>query len=580
MENAEKKWSFRDADPDLCTKLSEELNISQIVAQVLINRGIDTSEKARLFLSARLQDLHSPFLMKGMDQAVDRILSAIKNNEKICIYGDFDVDGITATAVMLLFLREVNMDVFYYIPRRLEEGYGLNVNAVKSIKKRGASLLITVDCGISDVNAVEYAHNNSIDVIVTDHHEMPDNSSEAYATLNPKQPDCDFPFKGLAGVGVAFNLIIGLRKKLRELGFWQKGQEPNLKDYLDLVALGTIADIVPMVDENRIFAKNGLKVIAKGRRPGIKALKDISGIPDGEVDAAMVAFRLAPRMNASGRLSDAKDVVELLISNTYDDARKLAEKIDAKNTERQKIGRRILAEAKSKIGPAEALDGPLVLFDKAWHQGVVGICASRLSDEFFTPTVLLAINEETGEARGSARSISGFDIYSAIKKCEKELQAFGGHKAAAGLTLKIDKIDSFKQKFTEIVKEELAKNDFVPIVEIDAEVSLNMLTCRVLQEIENLAPFGPANPEPVFSSLDIGSYSSMTVGNGHLKLKIKESGKFFDAIGFNMASRYCLKDEKIRLAFVPQIHAYNGDRSIQLNLRDIKYGDLKTVANS
>lgn len=580
MENTEKKWALKEPTPDLCSKLSQELNISQIVAQVLINRGIDTPEKARRFLSARLQDLHSPFLMKGMDKAVNRIISAIKNNEKICIYGDFDVDGITATAVMVLFLREVNINVSYYIPRRLEEGYGLNVSAVKRIKARGASLLITVDCGVSDVKAVKYAHKNSMDVIVTDHHEMPDNFSEAYAILNPKQPDCGFPFKGLAGVGVAFNLIIGLRKKLRELGFWQKGQEPNLKDYLDLVALGTIADIVPMVDENRIFAKNGLKIIAKGKRPGIKALKDVSGIADGEVDAGMVAFRLAPRMNASGRLSDAKLVVDLLISTTYEEAYVLAKKIDVENTSRQKIGRKILAEAKSKIAAGTAPDGPLVLSDKGWHQGVVGICASRLSDEFFMPTVLLAINEKTGEARGSARSINGFDIYSAIKECEEDLKAFGGHKAAAGLTLKVDKIDVFKKKFTEIVRAELARRDYIPIVEVDAEISLEMLTYGVLQEIENLAPFGPANPEPVFSSLDIDYYSTMTVGNGHLKLKIKESGQFFDAIGFNMASRYCFKDEKIRLAFVPQIHAYNGERSIQLNLRDIKYGNMETAVNN
>ncbi len=568
------KWDLRDKSTDLCLKLSQALNISQIVAQVLINRGFETPEKAQLFLSARLQDLHSPFLMKDMEKAVGRIISAIKNNEKVYIYGDFDVDGITATAVMILFLREVNINVSYYIPKRLKEGYGLNVNAVKEIKENGASLLITVDCGISDVHAVEYAHNNNIDVIVTDHHEIPDNSSDAYAIINPKQLGCGFPFKGLAGVGVAFNLIIGLRKKLRELGFWQNGLEPNLKDYLDLVALGTIADIVPMIDENRIFAKNGLKVIAKGKRPGIKALKDVSGIPDGEVDSTMVAFRLAPRMNASGRLSDAEDVVRLLISTTYEEAYSLAKKIDNENTQRQKIGRKILADAKEMIGKAEDFKGPLILSSPGWHQGVVGICASRLSDEFFVPTVLLAIDDQTGDARGSARSISGFDIYSAIKKCESDLKAFGGHKAAAGLTLAADKIDSFSKNFTKIVKDELADKNFTPIIEVDAEISLDMLTYDVLQELENLSPFGPDNPQPVFSSYDINYYSSMTVGKGHLKIKIKEDDQLFDAIGFNMASRYCLKDEKIRLAFIPQIHFYNGEKSIQLNLKDIKYVDL------
>jgi single-stranded-DNA-specific exonuclease len=285
-------------------------------------------------------------------------------------------------------------------------------------------------------------------------------------------------------------------------------------------------------------------------------------------------------MNAAGRLSDAEDVVRLLISTTYEEAYLLAKKIDNENTQRQKIGRKILAQAKTMIDSTEDFKGPLVLSSPEWHQGVVGICASRLSEEFFVPTVLLAIDEQTGDARGSARSISGFDIYSAIKKCGSDLNAFGGHKAAAGLSLAVDKIDSFRKNFTRIVKEELADKNFAPIVEVDAEISLDMLTDGVLQELENLSPFGPDNRQPVFSSFDINDYSSMTVGKGHLKLKIKEDGQFFDAIGFNMAAGYCLKDEKIRLAFVPQFHSYNGEKSIQLNLKDIKYVDLKSAANN
>ena len=334
--------------------------------------------------------------------------------------------------------------------------------------------------------------------------------------------------------------------------------------------MGTIADVVPMVDENRIFVRNGLEAVSEGKRTGIKALKSVSGISNGEVTSNMVAYRLAPRINASGRLSDAKMSVQLLLSSNLEMAFPIAKKIDEENTRRQQIERKILAEAKAMLKSDENLPESLILSSPGWHPGVVGLCASRLNEEFNRPVILIAVDEKKGEGRGSARSVQGFDIYNAIKKCGSVLKTFGGHKAAAGLTVSVDKIDSFIVKFNNIVKQELIKENLTQIINIDAEIPLGQLSYDILEEIEALAPFGPSNPEPVFCSNDIKFYSSMVVGKGHLKLKIKEGGQFFDAIGFNMGSGYCLKDEKIRLAFVPQFHFFNGEKIIQLNLKDIK----------
>ncbi len=570
MNQAYKRWLVTDPNPELSSKIGRALNISPLVSQLLINRGFDSPELAHYFLSPTLHNLHSPFLMKDMQRAVERISAALKNNEKICIYGDYDVDGITATAIVMLFLQELQAEVFFYIPSRLNERYGLNISALKQIKQQGASLIITVDCGVSDFEEITYAHAQGIDVIVTDHHEIPDRLPPAYAIVNPKQPDCAFPFKGLAGVGVAFNCIMALRKSLRDKGVWHDTAEPNLKKYFDLVAMGTIADIVPMVDENRIFVKNGLELISEGTRPGIKALKSVSGISNGEVTSTMIGYRLAPRMNASGRLSDAGISVQLLLTTNTEEAFMLAHKIDEENNQRQQIERRILTEAKAMLPEKENLPWAIVLHSTDWHLGVIGLCASRLSDQYNRPTILIAVDEKTHEGRGSARSIPSFDIYSALKQCESELKAFGGHKTAAGLTIPLDNINPFSEKFNTVVQNELREEDFTPVINIDAEIPLGLLSYDIIEEIENLAPFGPANPEPVFCTNPLRFYSSMIVGNGHLKLKIKQDGRFFDAIGFNMGSTYSLKDETIRLAFVPQFNFFNGEKIIQLNLKDIK----------
>ena len=565
-----KRWTIRETRHDLGRALASCLNISPLVAQVLINRGIETPEAAQSFLFSRLTDLHSPLLMKDMGRATERIAAAIANKEKICICGDYDVDGITATTVVLLFLESAGAQVAFHIPSRLTEGYGMSIATVKKLHADGISLIITVDCGVSAFDEVACARSHGIDVIVTDHHEPPDQLPEAYAIINPKQLDCPFPFKGLAGVGVAFNLVMALRTKLRDSRLWQNSQEPNLKQYLDLVALGTIADMVPMLDENRIFVRNGLEIIAQGCRPGIKALKNLCGIPDGPVAANMIGFRLAPRLNAAGRMAEAELSVQLLRTVSDDEAITMARKIDEENTRRQQRERSILTEARNMVKQHDELPDSLILSSPGWHPGVIGLCASRLSEEFSRPAILFAVDEKSGECKGSARTVKGFDLYGAIKQCSSMLKAFGGHRDAAGLTVHLDKMPMFMKAFNAIVREQFAVGDFSPMLAIDAEIPLGELSHTMLEQIQSLEPFGTGNAEPVFSSRDIKSYSSMVVGKGHLKMKIKEDGQSFDAIGFNMGDRYSLSDGAIRLAFVPQFNLYNGQKLVQLNLRDIK----------
>ncbi len=571
MDAACTSWHITEPQVDLRTTLARTLNISPLVSQVLINRGIDSPDKARLFLSARLNDLHSPFLMKDMDRAVERIIAALDRQEHICIYGDYDVDGITSTAVLVLFLQRAGGNVSFYIPGRQHEGYGLNIKALDQIgSERDARLLITVDCGVSDVKEVTYANSRGMDVIVTDHHEMPETSAPAYATLNPKQSDCPFPFNSLAGVGVAFNLVMALRKALRERGAWADAGEPNLREYLDMVALGTIADIVPMTDENRIFVRNGLDELSRSTRPGIQALKSVCGLENEQVTVTTVAYRLAPRLNAVGRIADASLAVRLLLCESLDEAAVLAAQIDLENTRRRQVEGRTRKDARKQLDPYLD-DAAFVLASNDWHPGVMGLCASRLADEFQRPVVVIACDERTGLGRGSVRGVEGFNIYDAVKQCAPFLETYGGHKGAAGLSIAIDNIENFRSQFNKCCSSAAdAANIDSQVIMIDAEVDLQELSYGVVQEIEALAPFGASNPEPVFCSPDLKDYSHMMVGKGHLKLKIKESGCFYDAIGFNMASRYELGETSIRLAFVPQFNSFNGQKNIQLKLRDIK----------
>lgn len=581
--NHEKKWEIRPQHHEVQQILAPELGISPLLSQLLASRNIKTPEEAEIFLSPKLSNLHSPFLMKDMEKAVDRICRAIKDGEQIILYGDYDVDGVTGTSLLFLFLKELGAQVSFFIPGRIEQGYGLHEQVLQEKAKQGGQLLITIDCGISDSEQVRCAGQNGMDVIITDHHEVPEQLPPAYAVLNPKRTDCAFPFKGLAGVGVVFKLLMALRKSLRDQGFFSGGTPPNLKQYLDLVALGTIADMVPLVDENRILVKYGLHELTHGKRIGIKTLKEVCGISASTITSYLVAFRLAPRINAPGRLSQAARSVELLTTDDYGVAQELALSLEQENTQRQQLEARIVKEACKLIeaNPRWEERKSIVLAGSDWHPGVIGICASRIVDKYYKPSVLISCSEDKGIGKGSARSPVSFDLYKGLKASAHLLQNYGGHRSAAGLTIGLDQLDDFQNYFEKVVSEFISQDDVVPSILIDAEVRLREISEKLVHEISLLEPFGLCNPEPLLSSLAFDSYSSRVVGNGHLKLTIREENLSYDAIGFNLAERFSpvlngspnvshQGKTKVKIAFIPQINDWQGTRNVQLKIRDIK----------
>lgn len=566
-----KRWKVRKPDPALQNAIAASFKISPLTSQILINRGISDLDQAGRFLSSTLSDIRSPLDMKGMKEGVERVVRALHKKEKIAVYGDYDVDGMTATSILLLFLKAAGGDVSYYIPERISEGYGLNHGAVRKLSERGVTLLITADCGISNQNEIKQAKELGMDVIVTDHHEVPDDLPPAYAVINPKQPGCPFPFKQLAGVGVAFNMIIALRAALRDEGVWGENEIPNLKEYLDLVALGTVADVVPLVDENRIFVKYGLIELTDSKKPGIMALKEVSGLED-TITASMVGYRLAPRLNAAGRVGKGEDGVRLLISTNFEEAVEIAKLLDEGNRERQSLEEAILNEAIEMIASDPSMKDrkSIILASEGWHPGVIGIVASRIAERFYRPTILIAMKDGIG--KGSARSIPAFVLYEGLKKCSRFLEAYGGHDYAAGLSLKAENIEKFREEFEKIALASLSEEDMVPEIEIDATMELNEITEGLINELENLAPFGEANPEPVLCSTDLSIADCRIVGNNHLKLRVRRDRTTLDAIGFGMGDNLNGLNGSIGLniAFIPQINIWNRGKSIQLKLKDLK----------
>ena len=564
-----KRWRVREPELALQKTLAASLNISTITSQLLINRGISDIQQAERFLSSTLSDIRSPLGMKGMKEGVERVQKALHNKEKIAIYGDYDVDGITSTSILLMFLKSAGANVSYYIPERIAEGYGLNADAISKLAERGVTLLITVDCGISDHAELKLAKGLGIDVIVTDHHEVPGDLPPAYAIINPKQSGCPFPFKNLAGVGVAFNFIIALRASLRDEGFWKEKEVPNLKEYLDLVALGTIADVVPLVDENRIFVKYGLMELTASTKPGIIALKEISGLNDVPINAGMVGYRLAPRINAAGRVGKGVDGVRLLTSESYDEAASIAKLLDDGNKERQGLEEVILREATGMVESGLISDRKsIVLASENWHPGVIGIVASRIAEKYYRPTVMIAIKDGVG--KGSARSIHSFMLYEGLKECSHLLNEFGGHDYAAGLSINEENIEKFRDAFERVASNKLSDEDMVPEMDIDATMDLNDVTEGLVNELDNLAPFGEANPEPLLCSTGLGIADCKVVGNNHLKMRVKQGRTVRDAIGFGMGNLNLSPGINLDTAFIPQINLWNGGKSIQLKLKDVR----------
>ncbi len=532
MNYTQTRWTIHPEKPLLQSLLQKELKLSPLLSKLLINREIIQPDSAKKFLSSSLNDLTPPFLMKDLKKAARRIIEAIYQKEKMCVFGDYDVDGITGTAILKLFLDSVGAQVSFYIPERLQEGYGLNVPALEKIRAVGASLVVTVDCGISDYDQVLFARDQGLDVIITDHHEVPEKIPSAYAVINPKQEGCDFPFKHLAGVGVAFYLIIALRKLLREEGFWSHGTPPNLREYLDLVTLGTVADIVPLMEENRIFVKQGLEVIETTRRVGLQALKKISGVENIPITPDLISYRLAPRINVCGRLGQAGKGVTLLTTSDQVEAEKIVKELDP---------------------------------------GVVGIGASRVVERYYRPTILIALDGNFGH--GSARSIEAFHIYDGLKECQDLLEKFGGHEYAAGLTIAKDNINKLRERLNALVEKTLGPEDFVPKLYIDAQVDLAQINERLVQEIQTLAPYGADNPEPLFVSDVLSANYPQIVGNGHLKLRLGNHLADIGAIGFGLGSLIPEPEAQVRVVFIPEINHWQGTKNLRIKMKDIETVD-------
>lgn len=538
------------------------------VVKVLINRGIDTTEKVKAFIDPKLENLTDPFMLKGMEDAIDRIIEGFRRNEKIMVYGDYDVDGITSTSLLFLVLNRLGAQVEYYLPNRLTEGYGLSEDGILAAKERGISLIITVDTGITAAIEVAFAKKHGIDCIITDHHEPGDVIPDAEAIVNPKQFDCSYDLAELAGVGVAYKLAQALYVKL--------GQEMSeVEEHLDLVALGTSADIVPLLGENRTLTKYGFRQIVRTTKPGLKSLAFVSGLMGKEIGTGQVVFVLAPRINAIGRLGDAEQAVKLLTTRDEKIAAKIARKLDSENKRRKNIDEATLNEALAQIDEHCDLDKDraIVLSSEGWHQGVIGIVASRLVERFHLPTILIAIDH--GEGKGSARSIPGFHLTEALKECEHTLIRYGGHKYAAGLTILPENVEEFRKLMIDVSNRRLTENDLVPKLQIDSEVELDQIDNHFLDVLETFSPFGPMNMRPIFltRNLEVLGHPYL-VGKNHLKMRVRKGDRDFDVIGFgfgDMVRPLSMRAGTIDMAYVVEYNHWNGVTRIQLRVKDIKF---------
>ncbi len=563
----ESKWEFYDpTDSTVVRNLAQQLEVPRSIARVLFNRGIDNVEDVNKFLKPAMDQLHDPFLMKDMDKAVNRLIMALRERESIMIYGDYDVDGITSTSALYLFLKDMGGDVSFYIPNRASEGYGISKGGIGAAKDRGCSLILSVDCGITSVEEVELARNFGIDMIISDHHEPAETLPAAVAVIDPKRPDCEYPFKDLAGVGVAFKLAQGLLQEL-EL------DSSYAEKYLDLVAIGSAADIVPLIGENRVFTKLGLEKLNADGLDGVITLIETAGFHPGRIEVGQIIYGLAPRINAVGRLGKASPAVELLVTRNHSKALKIANLLEEENKRRKQIDSKTLIEALSIIDKEykPEQDSVIVLAGEGWHSGVIGIVASRIIERFFRPTVMISI--ENGIGKGSARSIPNFDLHSALRACADLFEQFGGHKYAAGLTIKPENIQEFKRRFNEVAWETIQPDDLVRKIYIDDEINIDIIDPRLVKLIKKLAPFGPRNPNPLFVSRNMKIIGEpRVVGNNHLKFKVSQNGRVMDAIAFNRGDEIdrLIDNRYIDLVYNIDENYWMDRTNLQLKVKDIR----------
>lgn len=567
----QKQWIIKpQADDALIEELSNTINVSKPIANLLIQRGITNYDEARKFFRPRLQELYDPFLMKDMTIAVNRLEMAVANQEKVLVYGDYDVDGTTSVSMMYSFLRNKIEHLHYYIPDRYSEGYGISFKGIDYAHEMGCSLIIALDCGIKAVEKIDYANDKGIDFIIADHHEPGDEMPAAVAVLDPKRPDCHYPFKELSACGVGFKLIQAYALQT-EIPFFK------IEHYLDLVVVSIASDIVPIIDENRIMAHYGLKRLNTKPRIGLRAIMEVSGIKPGDLKVNDLVFKIGPRINAAGRMEQGKYSVDLLVSKDKKMAAEMAQKIDEDNTERKWYDSNITKEALAMFEENPELKSrkSTVLYNKDWHKGVIGIVASRVIDHYYRPTIILT--RSNGFVTGSARSVSGFNIYKAIEKSQHLLENFGGHMYAAGLTMKEENVEPFIASFEKTVQETISKESQVPKIEIDAVLNLEEIRPNFFKVLEQFEPFGPKNMSPVFVSnqvTDTGYAQCVGPDSEHLKMYIchKNSKQSFGAIAFRQGHRLKQVENKnpFNICFSLEKNIYKGKTSIQLKIRDIK----------
>lgn len=564
----QKIWNVKKFDIALQQRFSRELNIPPLIAQLLINRNIVNIQEAQEFLRCSLSDLHDPFLLKGMQSAVSRIKSSIQNKERIVIWGDYDVDGLTSVALLKTILIKLGANVGHYIPHRTEDGYGLNMEAAKKLAADKTKLVITVDCGINGFDEVDFLKQKGVDVIITDHH-RPQGSDlpNAFSVINPFQAGCLYPFKYLAGVGIAFKLAQAITGE-------------GLFEHIDFVALGTISDVVPMTGENRIFVKHGLAQLSKTKKAGLLKLLDKVGIKDKEITIMHAGFMLGPRLNAAGRVGSSENSLKLLMVESHSEALALAEQLNDDNRLRQQLEAKTLSEALAKIEQEINFKQHrvIVLYKDDWHPGVIGIVASRIVERFYRPAILFS-SKNNSLAKGSGRSIDSFHLFDALLECEDFLEEFGGHSRACGLSIRLDRIEDFKTAINNYALDKVLSQDFSPKLDVDAEIPLSLLSEGLIGEINSLAPFGQGNPKPVFATKAVTLKGKPQIlGKNTIKMWVSDGDITCQAVGFKMADSFSVFDMPLVLdiCYTAGMNKWQGATSIELNLKDLRGCDVET----
>ena len=565
-----KRWLVREADPPAVARHSEQLKVPPLLARILILRGYPDGQSAKRYLSSSLrEDLPSPFDMIDMEPAVVRLVRAVEDKEQIGIWGDYDVDGTTGASLLVCFLRAVGAQPIYYVPHRIEEGYGLNTAGLRRLKERGVGLIVTVDCGISNAIEIEAAREFGLEIIVIDHHQPPPELPRALAVVNPHRKDCPFPDKGLCAAGLAFYVVIALRAKLREGGWFPNGAL-DIRPYLDIVTLGTIADMVPLRGVNRTLLRRGLQELSSSSRPGVVALKKVAGIPDGDVSAGQVGFRLGPRINAAGRVDYGIKVVELLTTESSEIAARIAQELEAHNSERRAVEAAVLEQALTRA--AAVMDGgnchSLVLAGDGWHPGVLGIVASRIVEKYCRPTVVIGFEGDQG--KGSARSIRGFHLVQGFQHCAEHLEKFGGHEYAGGLSIKAAKLERFADEFEKFARQALMPEDLLPLLEIDAELQFAEIDLGLLRGLNVLKPFGIGNPEPLFMTSGAEICERRTFSSG-VRYRLRQAGRAISSVMFGVPDELPgAPGELIDIAYRLTENEWNGTSAPELRLADLR----------